>query len=376
MKVNLIGYPKNQLIEFFADLGEPRFRANQVLKWIHQRGMTEFKEMTDLSKLLRAKLAEIAVVEGLKPMTESVSADGTRKWLLELPDGNCVETVFIPEDSRGTLCISSQVGCSLNCTFCATGRQGFNRNLSSAEIISQLWHVHRELRSDNNRRPVTNIVLMGMGEPLLNYEPVVEAMHLMLDDNAYGFSRRRVTLSTAGVIPGIKRLLSDCPVSLAVSLHAPNDELRNQLVPLNKKYPIAELMNACREYAAFDRRWRVTFEYIMLKGINDSVSQARQLARILREVPAKVNLIPYNTVDGLQYERSDQDVIDRFRDVLLSQHIMTITRKTRGDDVDAACGQLKGKFTDRTHRSAKLAAKAVPLESLVEPLELVQVENS
>ena len=364
MKVNLIGYPKNQLIEFFAELGEPGFRASQVLKWIHQRGVTEFEEMTDLSKLLRAKLVEIAVVEGLKPKTEIVSADGTRKWLLALPDGNCIETVFIPEDSRGTLCISSQVGCSLNCTFCATGRQGFNRNLSSAEIISQLWHVHNELRSDNNRRPITNIVLMGMGEPLLNYEAVVAAMLLMLDDNAYGFSRRRVTLSTAGVIPGIERLLSDCPVSLAVSLHAPNDELRNQLVPLNKKYPIAELMNACRQYAEFDRRWRVTFEYIMLKGINDSVSQARQLARILTEVPAKVNLIPYNTVDGLQYERSDQDAIDRFRDVLLSQHIMTITRKTRGDDVDAACGQLKGKFTDRTHRSAKLAAEAAPLESL------------
>ena len=375
MKVNLIGYPKNQLIEFFADLGEPRFRANQVLKWVHQRGVTEFEEMTDLSKLLRAKLTEIAVIEGLKPMTETVSSDGTRKWLLALPDGNCIETVFIPEDSRGTLCISSQVGCSLNCTFCATGRQGFNRNLSSAEIISQLWHVHHELRSENNRRPITNIVLMGMGEPLLNYESVVAAMLLMLDDNAYGFSRRRVTLSTAGVIPGIERLLTDCPVSLAVSLHAPNDELRNQLVPLNKKYPIEELMNACRQYAAFDRRWRVTFEYIMLKGINDSVSQARQLARILREVPAKVNLIPYNTVDGLQYERSDQDVIDRFRDVLLSQHIMTITRKTRGDDVDAACGQLKGKFTDRTHRSAKLTAKAVPLESLDEPLELVQVQD-
>ena len=332
--------------------------------------------MTDLSKLLRAKLTEIAVIEGLKPVTENISEDGTRKWLLALPDGNCIETVFIPEDSRGTLCISSQVGCSLNCTFCATGRQGFNRNLSSAEIISQLWHVHHELRSENNRRPITNIVLMGMGEPLLNYEAVVAAMLLMLDDNAYGFSRRRVTLSTAGVIPGIKQLLTDCPVSLAVSLHAPNDELRNQLVPLNKKYPIEELMNACRQYAAFDRRWRVTFEYIMLKGINDSVSQARQLARILREVPAKVNLIPYNTVDGLQYERSDQDVIDRFRDVLLSQHIMTITRKTRGDDVDAACGQLKGKFTDRTHRSAKLAAKAVPLESLDEPLELVQVQDS
>ncbi len=356
MKVNLLGHSRNQLIEFFADLEEPPFRASQILKWMHQRGTSDFDVMTDLSKALRQKLGEVSIIEGLKPVSESVSEDGTRKWLLGLPDGNCVETVFIPEESRGTLCISSQVGCSLNCTFCATGWQGFNRNLTSAEIIAQLWHAQKELGADRNHRPITNIVLMGMGEPLLNYDAVVAAMQIMLDDCGYGFSRRRITLSTAGVIPGIERLLEDCPVSLAVSLHAPNDELRTELVPLNKKYPIAKLMDACRRYADYDRRWRVTFEYIMLKDINDSKSHARQLARLLREMPAKVNLIPYNRVEGLPYERSDMETINRFRDVLLAQHIMTITRKTRGDDVDAACGQLKGNFIDRTRRSEKFTA--------------------
>lgn len=357
MKINLMGYSRSALIDFFANLGEPSFRADQLMKWIHQRGVTEFEKMTDLSKLLRRKLDEIAIIEGLNPSKEKKSIDGTRKWLMTLSDQNCVETVFIPEDNRGTLCISSQVGCSLNCTFCATGRQGYNRNLSSSEIIAQLWHVWRQLGSDHNQRPITNVVLMGMGEPLLNYDPVVSALQIMLDDCCYGFSRRRVTLSTAGVVPAIERLLNDCPVSLAVSLHAPNNQLRSELVPLNRKYPIEKLMEVCRRYAQYDRRWRVTFEYIMLKDINDSVSHAKQLVRLLREVPAKVNLIPYNRVEGLHYERSSQDVIDRFRDVLLSNHIMTITRKTRGDDVDAACGQLKGMFFDRTMRSARLAAQ-------------------
>ena len=368
MTANLMGYSRDQLVDFFADLGEPKFRASQVMKWIHQFGVTEFNDMTNLSKVLRHRLAEVATIETLKPASENISADGTRKWLLALADGNCVETVFIPEANRGTLCVSSQVGCSLNCTFCATGRQGFNRNLSAAEIIAQLWFVQRELATDENRRPITNVVMMGMGEPLLNYDPVVVAMRVMLDDFGYGFSRRRVTLSTAGVVPGIKRLLDDCPVSLAVSLHAPNDELRNELVPLNKKYPIEQLMETCRRYASYDHRWRVTFEYIMLKDINDSVAHARQLAELLIEVPAKVNLIPYNTVTGLQYERSTPEVIDRFRDYLLSRHIMTITRKTRGDDVAAACGQLTGDFVDRTRRSARLADQSVamlPAEPLV-----------
>ena len=372
MNVNLIGYPRAQLVDFFAELGEPSFRASQVMKWIHQMGATDFNVMTNLSKPLRKKLAAQTIIEGLTPANEYVSADGTRKWLLKLDDDNCVETVFIPEANRGTLCISSQVGCSLNCTFCATGRQGFNRNLTAAEIIAQLWYVQHQLATADNHRPITNIVLMGMGEPLLNYDAVVRAMHIMLDDFGYGFSKKRVTLSTAGVVPGIEKLLEDCPVSLAVSLHAPTDELRNELVPLNKKYPIERLMQACRHYASHDPRWRVTFEYIMLKDVNDSITHARQLASILTEMPAKVNLIPYNTVEGLGYERSSPQTIDRFRDFLLSRHIMTITRKTRGDDVAAACGQLKGDFVDRTRRSEKLAATQTnaPADASLAPITL------
>ena len=359
MSVNLIGYERIALTEFMAELGEPSYRADQILKWIHQRGETRFDAMTDLSKPLRRRLNEIANIEGPKVASEILSSDGTRKWLLELAEGNCVETVFIPEETRGTLCISSQVGCSLTCSFCATGRQGFNRNLTTAEIISQVWFARNALRTEQMERPITNIVLMGMGEPLLNYNQVVPALRLMLDDCSYGFSRRKVTLSTAGVIPGIERLLEDCPVSLAVSLHAPNDELRNELVPLNRKYPIRNLMEACRRYASYDRRWRVTFEYIMLDGVNDSIWHARQLARILSDMPSKVNLIPYNPVDGLEYDRSSKDSIDGFRDVLLAAGVMTITRKTRGDDVNAACGQLVGRFKDRTKRSIRLGT-AVP----------------
>ena len=359
MSVNLIGYERIALTESMAELGEPSYRADQILKWIHQRGESRFDAMTDLSKPLRRRLNEMANIEGLKVASEILSSDGTRKWLLELAEGNCVETVFIPEETRGTLCISSQVGCSLTCSFCATGRQGFNRNLTTAEIISQVWFARNTLRTEQIERPITNIVLMGMGEPLLNYDQVVPALRLMLDDCSYGFSRRKVTLSTAGVIPGIERLLEDCPVSLAVSLHAPNDELRNELVPLNRKYPIRKLMEACRRYAGYDRRWRVTFEYIMLNGVNDSIWHARQLARILSDIPSKVNLIPYNQVDGLEYDRSSKDSINQFRDVLLAAGVMTITRKTRGDDVNAACGQLVGRFKDRTKRSIRLGT-AVP----------------
>ena len=357
-----MGFSRSEMTEFFEELDEPSFRTDQVLKWIHQRGVTDFSVMTDLSKSLRHKLGEVATIESLKSASEYNSADGTRKWLLQMSDGNCVETVYIPEQNRGTLCVSSQVGCSLNCTFCATGYQGFNRNLTAAEIIGQLWYVNHQLEKDQLARPVSNIVMMGMGEPLLNYQPVIAAMRLMLDDCAFGFSRRRVTLSTAGVVPGIKRLLEDCPVSLAVSLHAPENSLRNQLVPLNKKYPIELLIETCRRYAAFDRRWRVTFEYIMLRDVNDSPSHARQLARLLTEVPAKVNLIPYNNVEGLEYRRSSRQAIDRFRDILLKQKIMTITRKTRGDDVGAACGQLKGQFFDRTRRSRIFAEKTIGLD--------------
>ena len=359
MSVNLIGYERIALTEFMAELGEPSYRADQILKWIHQRGETRFDAMTDLSKPLRRRLNEMANIEGPNVASEILSSDGTRKWLLELAEGNCVETVFIPEETRGTLCISSQVGCSLTCSFCATGRQGFNRNLTTAEIISQVWFARNALRTEQMERPITNIVLMGMGEPLLNYNQVIPALRLMLDDCSYGFSRRKVTLSTAGVIPGIERLLEDCPVSLAVSLHAPNDQLRNELVPLNRKYPIQKLMEACRRYAAYDRRWRVTFEYIMLDGVNDSSWHARQLARILSDMPSKVNLIPYNPVDGLEYDRSSKDSIDSFRNILLAAGVMTITRKTRGDDVNAACGQLVGRFKDRTKRSIRLGT-AVP----------------
>ncbi len=354
MKANLMGYQRTALTEFMTQLSEPAYRTDQIFKWIHQRRVTDFDQMTDLSKDLRRRLAAAAVIENLSVASDLESSDGTRKWLLQLPDGNCVETVFIPEPSRGTLCISSQVGCSLTCSFCATGRQGFNRNLTTAEIVSQVWLAISLLQSEEAPRPLSNVVLMGMGEPLLNYAEVVPALRIFLDDCAYGLSRRKVTLSTAGVVPGIKRLLEDCPVSLAVSLHAPNNELRAQLVPLNKKYPIEELMETCRLYASFDRRWRVTFEYTMLKGINDSVEHAQQLVRLLAGLPSKVNLIPYNAVEGLVYERSSAAAINQFRDALLKAGIMTITRKTRGDDVDAACGQLVGRFKDRTKRSLRL----------------------
>ena len=359
MNVNLMGYDRIALSEFFSEMGEPSYRADQLMKWIHQRGATRFDVMTDMSKLLRSRLSDVAVIEELKVADDTLSTDGTRKWLLELGDGNCIETVFIPENSRGTLCVSSQVGCSLNCSFCATGRQGFNRNLTTAEIISQVWLAQGALRSSENDRPITNIVLMGMGEPLLNFDQVVPSLRLMMDDCSYGYSRTRVTLSTAGVIPGIERLLEECPVSLAVSLHAPDDELRNVLVPLNRKYPIRDLMKVCRRYADYNRRWRVTFEYIMLKDVNDSVRQARQLVRVLNKVPAKVNLIPYNHVDGVDYEKPSWKTINRFRDVLLAAGIMTITRKTRGSDVDAACGQLVGRFKDRTKRSQKFGTALV-----------------
>lgn len=360
--VNLVGYGREALIEFFSKLGEPSFRAVQTMKWIHQRGVTQFDAMTDLSKSLRAQLSQIATVEFPKVVNDIRSDDGTRKWLIELGDGNCVETVFIPEATRGTLCISSQVGCSLNCSFCATGRQGFNRNLETHEIISQVWIAKKLLQADGAERPITNIVLMGMGEPLLNYDNVIPALHLLLDDCSYGFSRRRVTLSTAGVVPGIEKLLEDCPVSLAVSLHAPSNSLRNELVPLNRKYPIEVLMASCRKYAAYDKRWRVTFEYIMLADVNDSLAHAKSLVKLLSSVPAKVNLIPYNEVEGLGYSRPGQKTLDEFREILLRAGIVAVTRKTRGDDVNAACGQLVGKFKDRTKRSSRLGVAAAPQE--------------
>ncbi len=354
--VNLLGLDLPGLKAFFAGIGEKPFRAGQIMQWIHHYGVSDFDAMTNISKDLRARLKETSVIAVPEIVLDRVAEDGTRKWLLRLADGNCIESVFIPEDYRGTLCVSSQVGCVLNCSFCSTARQGYNRNLTSAEIIAQVWVTNRALNRDpKGERIITNVVMMGMGEPLLNFDNVLPAMQIMLDDMAYGLSKRRVTLSTAGVVPMLDRLREACPVSLAVSLHAPNDALRDQLVPLNKKYPIAELLAACRRYVAGDNRRRVTFEYVMLAGVNDTPAHARELARLLQDVPSKVNLIPFNPFPDSGYQRSEREVIDRFRDILMRANLTTMTRKTRGDDIDAACGQLAGKVMDRTRRSLKRA---------------------
>ncbi len=349
---NLMNLDRPAMVAFFGGLGEKRFRADQVVKWIHQLGVADFESMTNLSKPLRERLRETAEIRPPSVVEEHWSSDGTCKWLMRLGDGNAIETVFIPESERSTLCVSSQVGCALNCSFCATARQGFARNLSTAEIIGQLWAANARLQAGGGPR-ITNVVMMGMGEPLLNYDAVVAAMRLMLDDFAYGLSRRRVTLSTAGHVPGIDKLKRDCPVSLAVSLHAPTDELRDTLVPLNRKYPIAELLDACRRYVADAPRARVTFEYTLIDGVNDSETHARQLARLIADVPAKVNLIPFNPFEGTAYRRSPRARIDRFRDVLLSHDLFTMTRATRGEDIDAACGQLAGQVRDRTRRAQR-----------------------
>jgi 23S rRNA (adenine2503-C2)-methyltransferase len=357
-RINLLGLDREALERFFVELGEKPFRARQVMRWIHQHGLTDFARMTDLGKGLRARLGERAQVRAPEVILDQTSADGTRKWLLRV-DGsaNAVECVFIPEEDRGTLCVSSQVGCTLNCSFCSTARQGFNRNLSAAEIVGQVFLATHALLARDDRRAITNVVLMGMGEPLLNFDNVLSAMAVMKDDLGYGLSKRRITLSTAGVVPAIDRLRERMDVSLAVSLHAPDDALRNQLVPLNRKYPIAELMAACRRYVARQPRRRVTFEYVMLEGVNDALEHAHALVRLLREVPAKVNLIPFNPFPHSGYRSSDQRQIDRFRDVLLAAGIMTITRRTRGDDIDAACGQLVGRVEDRGTRQQRHARR-------------------
>ena len=350
-RANLLGFTRASLEGFFEARGERPFRAVQVLKWIHQQQVTEFAAMTNLSKDLRSRLETESCVELPEIAATKKSVDGTVKWLVRVAPDNCIEMVFIPDGPRGTLCVSSQVGCALNCTFCATARQGFNRNLSSAEIIAQLWLARRLLEGPGEHtRAITNIVLMGMGEPLLNFENVADALELMLDDNAHGFAKRRVTLSTAGVVPKIDALKVRCPVSLAVSLHAPNDRLRDELVPLNRHYPIRDLLAACRRYVANDAREKVTFEYVLLAGVNDSRQHARELAALLSDVPSKVNLIPFNAFPSCGYERSPEDVVDAFRDVLLARGIMTITRKTRGGDIDAACGQLAGIVQPRSRR--------------------------
>lgn len=353
-KINLLNFDRHALEAFFVAHGEKAFRASQVLQWIYQRGCDDFSRMSNLAKSLRGWLSERGEIRLPAIEREQRSRDGTVKWLLRLDDGNGIETVFIPEEDRGTLCISSQVGCSLNCSFCSTARQGYNRNLSTGEIVAQLWIAQRALRAYGyGERPITNIVLMGMGEPLLNFDNVIGAIGLMLDDFAFGLSKRRVTLSTAGVVPEIDHLREVCDVSLAVSLHAPNDALRDQLVPINRKYPLRELIAACKRYVDRQPRRRITFEYVMLAGVNDSVEHARELVRLLRGVPSKLNLIPFNPFPDSGYATSAADTIDRFRDIAMAADIMTVTRKTRGDDIDAACGQLAGSVFDRTRRSQR-----------------------
>ncbi|MBT3196255.1 MAG: 23S rRNA (adenine(2503)-C(2))-methyltransferase RlmN [Gammaproteobacteria bacterium] len=357
MTTNLLGLNRQQLERFFSEQGEKRFRASQLLKWIHQQGVTDFQQMSNLSKPLRLRLSEVATIALPDVVADQLSEDGTRKWLLQMEDGNSVETVFIPEGERGTLCISSQVGCSLHCSFCNTAQHGYSRNLSSAEIIGQLWIADRLLGREgpgSHQRVITNVVLMGMGEPLLNFDAVVSAMELMREDFAYGLSRRRITLSTAGIVPMMDRLKAECHVSLALSLHATNDALRDQLVPINQKYPLQELMAACRRYVEGSPRSRVTIEYILLAGVNDREDDARALVALLQDVPSKVNLIPYNPYPGGLYQRPEQQVIDRFRQPLIKAGVTTVTRKTRGEDIAAACGQLAGEFTDRTRRSQNI----------------------
>jgi 23S rRNA (adenine2503-C2)-methyltransferase len=351
---NLMGHDRQALEQYFISIGEKPFRAAQVLKWVHQHGVYNFSDMTNLSKSLRSNLASKVSFSTPEIIKDQVSADGTRKWLLRLQDGNSIETVFIPESGRGTLCISSQVGCALNCSFCATARQGFNRNLTSAEIIGQLRLANQLLMSLDNKRPVTNVVMMGMGEPLLNYDNVVRAMQLMQEDFAYGLSKRRITLSTSGLLPEMQRLSKECAVSLAVSLHAPDDQLRDELVPINRKYPIEKLMQSCREYTRGLPHQKITFEYVMLAGINDTDAHARKLAKVVANVPCKLNLIPFNTFSDSGYRSSSLSRINRFRDILMQKGIVTVTRKTRGEEIDAACGQLAGKFKDRTQRSQRL----------------------
>ncbi len=356
-RVNLLGLSAAALEHFFAELGEKPFRATQLLKWIHQRGVADFALMTDLSKSLRDTLTAVAEVRAPVVVSEQDSADGTRKWLIRTDGGDCVEAVYIPEDDRGTLCVSSQIGCALDCTFCATGKQGSSRDLTAAEIIGQLWIAARSLGgcATPSARKVTNVVMMGMGEPLLNFDNVVTAMNLMLHDCAYGLSKRRVTLSTAGVVPALDRLGDVTDVSLAISLHAPNDALRDQLVPLNRKYPIAALLTSARGYLAKlpDRHRKITVEYTLMAQVNDRPEHARELAQLLRDTPCKINLIPFNPFPNSQYQRVSNTALYRFRDILGEAGYTVTVRTTRGDDIAAACGQLAGEVNDRTRRSER-----------------------
>ena len=355
-RINLLGLDRRGLEAWFVAMGEQPFRARQVMKWVHDRGVTDFATMTDLSKALRSRLCEQACLAMPEVLTTQVSRDGTTKWLMGLDDGNRIETVFIPEETRGTLCVSSQVGCALNCAFCATARQGFSRNLSTAEIIAQVWQARQALGTGR----ITNVVLMGMGEPLLNFEAVLPALELMMDDLAYGLAKRRVTVSTAGLVPAIDRLGQSSDASLAVSLHATTDKLRDELVPINRKYPLARLLDACHRFIHSERQQgrKITWEYVMIDGVNDSVADAKRLVKLLSNIPSKINLIPFNRFAGSDFQRSSQTAIDRFQAILQEAGYLTTVRRTRGDDIDAACGQLVG----------RVKAKSLPRKRIIETM--------
>jgi len=359
-KVNLLGLSEAKLVDFFASLGEKRFRATQVLKWIHQMGVDDFDAMTNVSKSLRAKLNQVAEIRAPEVLEQHDSADGTRKFLIRVSGGNAIETVFIPDGERGTLCVSSQVGCSLDCSFCATGKQGFNRDLTCAEIIGQVWIAARSFGQFGEKRPrkITNVVMMGMGEPLLNFDNAVDAMNLMMHDNCYGISKRRVTLSTSGVVPALDRLGEYTDACLAISLHAPNDELRNQLVPINKKYPIAMLLDSAKRYIEGlpDSHRKITIEYTLIRNVNDRPHHAHELAELLRDIPVKINLIPFNPFSQSDYKRVSNNALKTFQNILINEGYTATIRTTRGDDIDAACGQLAGSVNDRTRRSERYQA--------------------
>jgi 23S rRNA (adenine2503-C2)-methyltransferase len=356
--IDLLDLDPKALAAFFAERGEKPFRARQVSRWLHQRFVDEVGAMSDLARPLRESLAEEVEIRAPRVVRDTIAADGTRKWLIDAGSANAIEAVYIPENDRGTLCVSSQAGCALDCAFCSTGKQGFNRNLSTGEIIGQLWHANRALIADGvaapwvaaGRAPITNVVMMGMGEPLANFDNVVAALKLMLDDNAYGLSRRRVTLSTSGLVPMIDRLRDECPVALAVSLHAPTDALRDRLVPINRQHPLDDLLAACRRYLDKAPRDFITFEYVMLDGVNDDAATARQLLALLHDTSCKVNLIPFNPFPGTEFRTSPRERILAFQRTLIAGGIVTTIRKTRGDDIDAACGQLAGRVQDRTKR--------------------------
>ena len=363
--VNLLDFDLDGLTAFCEQLGEKRFRATQLFRWIHQKGATDFDQMSDLAKSLRSKLKGVATLQDLSVISEHVSSDGTIKWLFDVGAGNAVESVYIPESDRGTLCVSSQAGCAVGCRFCSTGHQGFSRNLTTGEIIAQLWHAEHALRKrlGTTERVISNVVMMGMGEPLQNYSALVPALKVMLDDHGYGLSRRRVTVSTSGVVPMIERLQKDCPVALAVSLHAPNDPLRDELVPLNRKYPIDELLTACQNYLTAAPRDFITFEYCMLDGVNDTDEHARQLIALVKgRINCKFNLIPFNPFPASGLLRSNNERVQAFARILADAGIVTTVRKTRGDDIDAACGQLAGEVQDRTRAAARMLRQPVAVK--------------